>query len=137
MSLAAAVQANGVAEFMGSYAGRLGDMPTIITVLLVTTAIVFLTELTSNVATTMSLVPVLAAVAPAVGVHPYLLAIPATIAASCAFMLPVATPPNAIVFGSGAISLPQMVRAGFVLNILAVFLVTLLTFLIVRPWLGV
>lgn len=136
LSLAAAVQANGVAEFIGSYASQAGDLPVFVTVLLVTSAIVFLTELTSNVATTTSLVPVLAAIAPGVGIHPYLLIIPATIAASCAFMLPVATPPNAIVFGSGEITLPQMVRAGFVLNLISLLLVTLLAFVVIRPWLG-
>lgn len=137
LSLAAAVKANGVAEFIGSYAGVFGSLPTLVTVLMVTTAIVFLTELTSNVATTTSLVPVLAALAPAVGVHPYLLIIPATVAASCAFMLPVATPPNAIVFGSGEIALPQMVRTGFVLNLLAILVVTALAFLVVQPFLGI
>lgn len=136
LSLAQAVRANGVAEFIGSYAGRFGDVPVFVTVLVVTAAIVFLTELTSNVATTTSLVPVLAAIAPGVGIHPYLLIIPATVAASCAFMLPVATPPNAIVFGSGEITLPQMVRAGFLLNIISMLIVTILAFVVVRPWLG-
>ncbi|MEM7557658.1 MAG: SLC13 family permease [Planctomycetota bacterium] len=136
LSLAAAVKANGVAEFMGSYAAQVGSMPLILSVLLVTTAIVFLTELTSNVATTTSLVPVLAAIAPGIDIHPYLLIIPATIAASCAFMLPVATPPNAIVFGSGEISLPQMVRAGFVLNLISLVVVTLLAILVIQPYLG-
>ncbi|MEC8556075.1 MAG: SLC13 family permease, partial [Planctomycetota bacterium] len=136
LSLAAAVKANGVAEFMGSYAAQVGSMPLILSVLLVTTAIVFLTELTSNVATTTSLVPVLAAIAPGIDIHPYLLIIPATLAASCAFMLPVATPPNAIVFGSGEISLPQMVRAGFVLNLISLVVVTLLAIWVIQPYLG-
>ncbi|MFN3190826.1 MAG: SLC13 family permease [Aureliella sp.] len=137
LSLATAIANNGVAEFLGSYAGRIGDLPIFLTVLLVTAAIVFMTELTSNVATTTSLVPVLAAVAPGIGIHPYLLIIPATVAASCAFMLPVATPPNAIVFGSGEIELPQMIRAGVVLNILALFVVTILTFVVIKPWMGI
>lgn len=137
LSLAAAVKANGVAEFIGSQSGAFGSLPPIAMVLLVTTAVIFLTELTSNAATTASLVPVLAAVAPGLGVHPYLLIFPATIAASCAFMLPVATPPNAIVFGSGAISVSQMARAGFVLNWIAVLLITLLTALVIRPWFGI
>ncbi|MEM8733255.1 MAG: SLC13 family permease [Planctomycetota bacterium] len=137
LSLATAIANNGVAEFLGSYAGRIGDLPIFLTVLLVTAAIVFMTELTSNVATTTSLVPVLAAVAPGIGIHPYLLIIPATVVASCAFMLPVATPPNAIVFGSGEIELPQMIRAGIVLNILALFIVTILTFVVIKPWMGI
>lgn len=137
LSLAAAVRSNGVAEFIGSQAGAFSALPTIVLILVVTTGIVFLTELTSNAATTASLVPVLAALAPGLGVHPYLLIIPATVAASCAFMLPVATPPNAIVFGSGMITIPQMVRAGFLLNLLAVVLVTILTMVVVKPWLGI
>lgn len=137
LSLAAAVQANGVAEFMGSFTGKFGAMPAVVVVLAVTAGIIFLTELTSNVATTTSLVPVLAAVAPGLGIHPYLLIVPATVAASCAFMLPVATPPNAIVFGSGEITLSQMVRTGFWLNLIAILIVTALAFLVVKPWLGV
>ncbi len=137
LSLAAAVQANGVAEYLGSFAARFGSLPLVVVILLVTTAIIFLTELTSNVATTTSLVPVLAALAPGLGIHPYLLIVPATVAASCAFMLPVATPPNAIVFGTGAITSVQMVRAGFLLNVFAIFVVTLLAMLVFKPWLGV
>lgn len=137
LSLAAAVQANGVAEFIGSQAGLFAALPPIVLVLIVTSVIIFMTELTSNAATTASLVPVLAALAPGLGVHPYLLIFPATVAASCAFMLPVATPPNAIVFGAGKITILQMVRAGFYLNLIAIVLVTLLTMCVVRPWLGV
>jgi sodium-dependent dicarboxylate transporter 2/3/5 len=71
------------------------------------------------------------------GIHPYLLIVPAAIAASCAFMMPVATPPNAIVFGSGLITLPQMCRAGLWLNLIGIVLITLLTMLVVKPILGV
>lgn len=137
LSLAAAVKSNGVAEFIGSQAGMFGDVPPIVLVLIVTAVIVFLTELTSNVATTTALVPVLAALAPGLGVHPYLLIFPATVAASCAFMLPVATPPNAIVFASNEVTLPQMARAGVMLNLIAIVLVTLLAMFVVKPWLGI
>ncbi len=137
LSLAAAVKANGVAEFIGSQATSFATLSPFVLVLIVTAGIVFLTELTSNAATTASLVPVLAALAPGLGVHPYLLIFPATIAASCAFMLPVATPPNAIVFGSGLITIPQMVRAGFLLNLMAIALVTAITWLVIKPWLGI
>ena len=99
--------------------------------------VIFLTELTSNVATTATLVPVLAALAPGLGVHPYSLVFPACFAASFAFMLPVATPPNAIVFGSGQISLPQMAKAGLWLNLLGIFVVTALTMLLIGPLLGI
>ncbi|TWT80085.1 Sodium-dependent dicarboxylate transporter SdcS [Planctomycetes bacterium CA13] len=137
LSLASAMQANGVAEFIGSRTGSFASLPPLVIVILVTAAIVFLTELTSNTATTASLIPVLAALAPGLGIHPFLLIFPATLAASCAFMLPVATPPNAIVFGSGEITIPQMARTGVYLNAIAVLLITGLTFLVVKPWMGI
>ncbi len=137
LSLASAVEANGVAEFIGSQSGAFGKLQPWLLVLLVTTGVMFLTELTSNAATTASLVPVLAAIAPGLGIHPYLLIIPATLAASCAFMLPVATPPNAIVFGSGLITIPQMVRTGFFLNLVGIVIITLMTMLVIRPWLAI
>jgi sodium-dependent dicarboxylate transporter 2/3/5 len=136
LSLAAAVQANGVAEFLGAQATFLRGMPAIVLVLAVTTGVIFLTELTSNTATTATMVPILAGLAPGLGLGPEMLIIPATIAASCAFMMPVATPPNAIVFGSGLITIPQMARAGFWLNIIGVAIVTLTLYAIVLPLLG-
>jgi len=133
LSLAAAITNNGVAEFIASYSRVLQSLPEIVVVLLITTIVVFLTELTSNTATTATLVPILAALAPGIGVHPYLLVFPAAIAASFAFMLPVATPPNAIVFGSGMVTIRQMAKAGFWLNIIGILLVTVVTMLIIRP----
>ena len=97
----------------------------------------FLTELTSNVATVSALMPILAGTALHLGVDPRLLMIPAVISASCAFMLPIATPPNAIVFGSGRIPMGQMVRYGIVLNVIGVLLVTLATFALLAPQLGI
>ena len=94
----------------------------------VTTLIIFLTELTSNTATAAMVMPILTAVAIGLGQNPLLLIVPAAIAASCAFMLPVATPPNAIVFGSGYVTIPQMVRSGFGLNIIGIVLVTALSY---------
>jgi sodium-dependent dicarboxylate transporter 2/3/5 len=87
--------------------------------------VIFLTELTSNLATAATLLPVMGAIAVQAGVPPIVLTVPITIAASCAFMLPVATPPNAIVFSTGMISIPQMVKAGFFLNIIGIIIVTL------------
>lgn len=133
LSLAAAVQANGVAEFLGSHAAFVSGMPPVLVVFCVSAGMIFLTELTSNTATSATLIPVLGAVAPGLGIHPYLLVVPAAIAASCAFMLPVATPPNAIVFASGEVSLREMVKAGLWLNLIAAVLVTLLTMLLIRP----
>lgn len=133
LSLAAAVQANGVAEFLGSLASVLRGFPPVLLVLAVTTGVIFLTELTSNTATTATLVPILAGVAGGLAIAPEMLIVPATIAASCAFMMPVATPPNAIVFGSGYITIPQMARAGLWLNLIGVVLVTTIAYTVVLP----
>jgi sodium-dependent dicarboxylate transporter 2/3/5 len=105
-------------------------------VLAVITGIVFLTELTSNTATTATLVPLLAALAPGLGLDPLMLIVPAALAASCAFMMPVATPPNAIVFGSGLVPIAKMSRAGFWLNWLGIVLITLLAYSVLIPMLG-
>ena len=128
LSLATAVKANGVAEFIGAQATALSSLPLFLVLLIIVGAVVFLTELTSNTATTATLVPILAAIAPALNVHPYTLVIPASIAASCAFMLPIATPPNAIVFGSGHITSRQMRKTGFWLNLICLTIITLLAF---------
>lgn len=137
LSLAAAVQANGVAQFIGSQTTIFQGASPLVIVIVITTMVIFLTELTSNTATTAALLPVMAALAPGLNVHPYLLAFPTAIAASCAFMLPVATPPNAIVFASGHVTIAQMCKAGFWLNIIGIVLVTLLTMLVLGPALGV
>jgi len=126
LSLAAAIQANGVGLLLASAVGSLAGVPTLWIVLAVVAGIVFLTELTSNTATTATLVPVLAAVAPGLGLDPLALIVPAALAASCAFMLPVATPPNAVVFGSGLIRVEDMSRAGFWLNWIGIGLITAL-----------
>jgi sodium-dependent dicarboxylate transporter 2/3/5 len=136
LSLAAAIQGNGVGEFLASRVAGLAGTPSVVIVLTVVTGIVFLTELTSNTATTATLIPVLAALAPGLGLEPLTLIIPAALAASCAFMLPVATPPNAIVFGSGLVRLPEMSRAGFWLNWLAIALITGLVYAVVIPTLS-
>jgi len=128
LSLAAAVQANGVTEFIGAQATVLAFMPPLLILLIIITAVVFLTELTSNTATTATLVPVLAAIAPVLNIHPYVLVIPAAIAASCAFMLPIATPPNAIVYGSGQITTQEMRKSGFWLNLLCLLVITSLAY---------
>ena len=94
--------------------------------------VIYLTELTSNLATTATLLPVMGAIAVQAGVPPIVLTVPITIAASCAFMLPVATPPNAIVFSTGSITIPQMVKAGFVLNLIGAAIVSIVS-LFVAP----
>lgn len=133
LSLAAAIEANGVGEYLGSQVGSLAGVAPLLLVLLVTTLMIFLTELTSNTASTAALVPILGALALPLGVEPLLLVVPATLAASCAFMLPVATPPNAVVFGSGLVSIPQMCRAGLWLNVMGIALITALTYAVALP----
>jgi sodium-dependent dicarboxylate transporter 2/3/5 len=137
LSLAAAIKANGVGELLGNQVGALAGLPPVLLVLGVIALVIFLTELTSNTATTATMVPVLASLAPGLGLHAFALIVPAAIAASCAFMLPVATPPNAVVFGSGQVTIPQMTRAGLWLNLIGIALITALTYQIALPLLGV
>jgi sodium-dependent dicarboxylate transporter 2/3/5 len=124
LSLAAAVSSSGLAAWLGSSLMPLGVFGVFALVIAATGLVIFLTELTSNVATAATFLPVVAAVALELGVSPLLLCVPITLAASCAFMLPVATPPNAIVFASGLINIPQMVRAGAVLNVIGMILLS-------------
>jgi sodium-dependent dicarboxylate transporter 2/3/5 len=124
LSLAAAMQRNGVGEFLGGQLSGIHHFPEPVFVVLATLGVLFLTELTSNTATAATLLPVLAAVAQGAGWDPMKLLVPAALAASCAFMLPVATPPNAIAYASGHIDVANMARAGFWLNLLGVALIT-------------
>jgi sodium-dependent dicarboxylate transporter 2/3/5 len=133
LSLAEAIQANGVGELIASQVSLIGGFAPYVIVTGVTLLIIFLTEVTSNTATTATFVPILASMAPALGLEPLLLIVPAALAASCAFMLPVATPPNAIVFGTGKITIPQMTRAGIFLNLLGVLLIPLATYFLAYP----
>ena len=125
LSLAGAVSDSGLALWLGEQLAPLNAWGTAVLVVASVALVIFLTELTSNVATTATLLPVMGAIAISAGVPPIVLTVPITIAASCAFMLPVATPPNAIVFSTGAISIPQMVRAGVFLNIIGVIIVSI------------
>lgn len=130
LSLANAIQTTGLAEWIGRSVSTLGPLPLILVTLIVTTTIVFLTELTSNTATAAAFLPVVAATAIGMGASPLLLAIPTAVGASCAFMMPVATPPNALVYGSGRITIPQMVRAGIWLNFLLIGIIVCAVFLL-------
>jgi sodium-dependent dicarboxylate transporter 2/3/5 len=127
LSLAAAVEASQLAEWIGRMAAQ-EWLPPWALVILVTAAIIFLTELTSNTATLTTFLPVLYGVAQGLEIDPLLVMIPATIAASCAFMLPAGTPPNAIVFGTGHVSIRQMCWAGWWLNLLGILLIPLATY---------
>lgn len=131
LSLAAAVRETGLDHWIGSSIGGLDGLSHIGLILVTVTLVIFLTELTSNTATAATFLPILGGVAPAVGMDPATLAVPAALAASCAFMLPVATPPNAIVFASGHVHIGQMIRAGVILNLIGIVLVTLATIYLV------
>ena len=128
LALADAIDQHGIGAAIAISSARLEGIPPVLMVLFATTLMSFLTELTSNLASTATLVPVLTAVAAAVGLDPLVLIVPAVLAASSAFMLPVATPPNTIVFGSGMLRIPDMVRAGAWINTLAVVVITLVAY---------
>ncbi len=128
LSLATAVQSSGLDVWIGDQVTVLEFLPLILLAAAAAGVILLLTELTSNTATAATFLPILGGVALGIGVDPLLLIIPAALAATCAFMMPVATPPNAIVFGSGYIVIGQMIRAGVVLNIISILLITLVAF---------
>lgn len=130
MALALAFDKSGLAIFIGEKLQGLNGISTFLILLLVITIINFLTEITSNVATTAMILPVLIPLAVSVNVNPYLLLVGATIAASCAFMLPVATPPNAIVFGAGYLKIKEMVKNGIWLNLISIIFLTLFVYFI-------
>ncbi len=131
LSLASGISSTGLSAWIGRGVQVLDAWPVFFMVLVVLFIIVFLTEMTSNTATTAAFLPILASVAIGLGENPLLLAIPAALGASCAFMLPVATPPNAIVFGSGKVTIPEMSKAGLWLNLLFIFLLSVLSFTLI------
>ena len=136
LSLAAAVSETGLAHWLGTSLVPLGTFGIAAIVVGAVVLVIFLTELTSNLATTATLLPVMAALAIELGVSPVTLTVPVALAASCAFMLPVATPPNAIVFGSGMITIPQMAKAGVVMNLIGIVLLSLVALLLAPQVLG-
>ncbi len=137
LALAGAFESTGLAKAIGSMVSGLSDFPLWLIVLGVAALIIFLTELTSNTATTATFLPVVAAAAVGMGLDPRLLAIPVAVGASAAFMLPVATPPNAIVFASGEIKIGEMARAGLALNLFCIAAATLITLTTARWGLGI
>ncbi len=137
LSLAAAAGETGLSAWIGAGMAAWGGLPTIVLLVAIVTVVVFLTEVTSNTATTATFLPVLAAAAIAIGENPLLLCIPAALAASCAFMLPPATPPNAIVFGSGQVTIPQMARAGIWLNAVSIAVLVIVSYTLAVPVFGI
>lgn len=137
LSIASAMSNNGVAQYFGNQLAAFGEIELILLIFATTTTVIFLTEITSNTATTATFLPILAALAISLNVHPYLLIMPMTIAASSAFMLPVATPPNAIIFSSGHLTIKQMCKAGIIFNIIGIVLITLLIYFLAGSLLGI
>lgn len=129
-ALAKGFQVTGLSALIGQKFAGLAGMHPIVIVFVVCIGLTFLTEVTSNTATTQMILPILAALALDMKINPLFLMIPATLSASCAFMLPVATPPNAIVFGSGRIKIAEMAKAGIFINIIGAIIVTLFFYFI-------
>ncbi|MDY6999213.1 MAG: SLC13 family permease [Actinomycetota bacterium] len=127
LALSAQFGSSGLTEWIGAQAQSLKGLSILLLVAVVTTAVIFLTELTSNTATAATFLPVIGGVAVGIGQDPLLLTIPVALAATSAFMLPVATPPNAIVFGTGYVTIGSMVKGGIWLNLIAILLISIAT----------
>lgn len=132
LTLATQIDNSGLSAYIATQIGQLGSINLVLLIVLVTTVIIFLTEITSNTATAAAFLPLLGPVAVSLDTSAAMLVIPAAVAASCAFMMPVATPPNAIVFASGKLKIIDMVKAGLVLNLAAIVLITLAVLFLAR-----
>ena len=130
IAIANAFIQSGLAEHVASKLEMLAALPVWLMILLISLTVTFMTEVTSNTATASLLMPLLAAAAVAMQIDPFLLMIPAALSASCAFMLPVATAPNAVIYGSGKVSIKDMARAGFALNLFGVVVITIVSYLV-------
>jgi len=133
LSLAANIEKHGLSVYLGTLTGNLDGLPMLAILCVVCFGILMLTELTSNTATAATFLPITAAIAISLGQNPLLFLIPTALAANCSYMMPVGTPPNAIVFGSGRVPLPQMAKAGMLLNIALVPIIIGLV-LLIAPW---
>ena len=128
LAMAGVIGSSGLADWVAQSLSAFGTLPLLAMMALSAAAIIYLTEVTSNTATAAAFLPLLGALAVAQGLSPLLLTVPAAIVASCAFMMPVATPPNAIVFSSGHLQVADMIRAGFPLSLASIVVVTLMTY---------
>jgi sodium-dependent dicarboxylate transporter 2/3/5 len=137
LSLAAGIKLSGLADWIGASAGGLAGLPTYVVILGIVVVMIVLTEFASNTATTATFLPIAGAVALAIGENPLLLVFPAVLAASCAFMMPVATPPNAVVFGSGQLRIAQFMRAGIYGNLAGLLITMLMAFSVIRWVFGI
>ena len=136
-ALAQGFRETGLSEFIGARFAGLEGVPPYVMVVLTCGGLTFLTELTSNTATTEMILPILASVAVAIKANPLLLMIPATLSASCAFMMPVATPPNTIIFGSGRITIAEMAKVGIFINLVGVLVISVVFFFLGTAVLGI
>jgi sodium-dependent dicarboxylate transporter 2/3/5 len=130
LALAEGFKVTGLADWIGSGFSLIEGISFFLLILIIVSSVVFLSEVTSNVATASMILPILASVALKFDLNPLGIMVAATIAASCAFMLPVGTPPNAVVFASGFLQIRDMVKAGFWLNIISIILITLMVYFI-------
>jgi solute carrier family 13 (sodium-dependent dicarboxylate transporter), member 2/3/5 len=137
LSLSGIIEKHGLASYLGALCSNLEGFPVILTVAIICFGILMLTELTSNTATAATFLPVAGAIAISLGQNPLLFLVPVALAANCSYMMPVGTPPNAIVFGSGHITLPQMARAGMWLNVLLVPIILVMVALLGRWVFGI
>lgn len=128
MALAAGFQITGLASWLGAQMSIFQGLSVLVLVFVIITLVNFFTEFTSNLATTAMLLPILAPIAISLNMNPYMLMVACTIAASCAFMMPVATPPNAVVFGSGYLRIPDMIKSGIWMNIISILFLTLMVY---------
>ncbi|WP_347922466.1 DASS family sodium-coupled anion symporter [Pontimicrobium sp. SW4] len=128
LALAEGFKTTGLAEWIGLQITQFENLPLFALLFVLIFAVNFLTEITSNLATTAMLLPIIAPIALVLDVHPFTLMVGITVAASCAFMLPVATPPNAIVFGSGYLKIPDMIRVGIWMNIISIIIIAIITY---------
>ena len=128
MALAAFIRSSGLGDWIGGELEIFATLPVILLIVIVTTVIIFVTEITSNVATAAASMPVLVALAERTGLDVVMLAAPVALAASCAFMLPMATGPNAVIHATDRVSLPTMARAGLRLNLAAIPVITILAY---------
>lgn len=128
MALAAGFQITGLAAWLGSQMSIFEGLSLFLLVFVIVGIVNFFTEFTSNLATTAMLLPILAPIAISLNINPYMLMVACTVAASCAFMMPVATPPNAVVFGSGYLRIPDMIKSGIWMNIISIIFLTLMVY---------
>lgn len=137
LAMAGMLNDHGVADWIGAYLSSMGDVSPLLLVVITITLVMFVTEFMSNMSTLTAFLPVITSVAIGFGENPLLLAIPATLAASCAFMLPISTPPNAVVFSTHLVTVPQMARAGFWLNLISIVVLTLAAYVLLPLFFGV